>query len=385
MRITIATTRCTPANSCHTKSRVSPLGTLLKTNRKTMRTLASPALLLLATLACQKPAIKPHAGPENGVIATCSAGEIHADEMEKRGLATLLMIRQSEYEQKTTLIEDIAFEKIITQRAAQAKLTPEAFLKREIDEKIPEPNQEQLIRARQDIRQMRHLPKDEAEAQKEIRLHYFQVTRMRMFRELQTQYLKEGKLEIALNPPRANTPLPERSPGRGPKDAAILLMEFSDFACPHSQKAQETLNALWKLYPDQIHHVWRAMPIDDKRPCQAALWAHHQGRYWPMRTLLFKLGGELSEESLFQKATELNLDATSLKSELKEGKETKQLDEDLAMASDLGLTTSPSFLINGRLIKGNPPLAHFAKILNEELRLKGQIPTDEQIKAQLDQ
>lgn len=349
-----------------------------------MRSIAGPALLLLATLACQKPVSPPPSRVENSVIATCSAGEIHADEMEKRGLSALLMIRQSEYEAKTTLIEDIAFEKIITQKAAQAKLSPDAFLKREIDDKIPEPNQEQLLRSRQDIRQMRHLPKDETEAQKEIRLHYFQVTRMRLFRELQTRHLKEGKLEIALNPPRVNATLPEHAPERGPKDAAIQLMEFSDFACPHSQKAQETLNALWKLYPEQIRHIWRAMPIDDKHPCQTALWAHHQGRYWPMRTLLFKHNGEFNMENLAQKAAELNLDTASLKNELNDGKETKQLDEDLDMASQLGLTTSPSFLINGRLIKGNPPLAHFAKILNEELRSKGQIPTDEQLKAQLD-
>ena len=85
------------------------------------------------------------------------------------------------------------------------------------------------------------------------------------------------------------------SPRRGPDDALLTVVEFSDFGCRFCIRAQHTLEQLERLYPGQIRHVFRHFPLDEDDgtlAAEAAVAAGQQGAFWPMHDRLFAVRGQ---------------------------------------------------------------------------------------------
>ena len=85
------------------------------------------------------------------------------------------------------------------------------------------------------------------------------------------------------------------SPQRGPSDAPITIVEFSDFACGYCVRVQYTLRQLQLLYPNAIRWVHRTLPLDTDNilAAEAALAAHAQGRYAAMHDRLYEMRGRV--------------------------------------------------------------------------------------------
>ena len=92
----------------------------------------------------------------------------------------------------------------------------------------------------------------------------------------------------------ASVKLPEVTAGdwsRGPDDARLMLVEYSDFQCPYCSIAGRSLHEFQAAYPDQVRVIFRNFPLPthDKAPlsAQAAEAAGLQGKFWEMHDLLF--------------------------------------------------------------------------------------------------
>ncbi|HQL47504.1 MAG TPA: DsbA family protein [Holophaga sp.] len=335
---------------------------------------------LILTLALMVPVVQADP-PVPPVVGSFSGGTVTEKDVETRGRATLFMLRQEQYELKARIIEDLAFEKLLMQEARRRNMTPETLIRDEVEAGLPEPTPEALQKARRELRQSRQLPSDESSALAEVR----QVLRQRdleaRFRAFRARLLEAGDFRVDLEPPRAILPERPHSPSRGPKDAPLTLVEFSDFTCPYSRAAQEVLRRVWELYPGQVRHIWRALPVEDKVPAQAALWSQARARYWSFGAQLFAAPTALTVDVLKAQAASHGLGAEELGKALAQGAQVQAVDQDLADAAELGLDSSPSFVVNGRILRGMPPLAELARLLNEELRRVGQLPTPEQAAA----
>jgi protein-disulfide isomerase len=159
------------------------------------------------------------------------------------------------------------------------------------------------------------------------------------------------------------------SPADGPADAPITIVSWSDFACGHCYRAQPTLDALNKLYPEQLRWVHRTLPLDedDTIAAEAALAAGAQGRYRPMSDRLYAMGGHVDRAQVELIARELGLDMVRFRADLDARTYRPEVEADMLDARKLGVTGTPTFFVNGRAIDGNRPLKVFADVVDEEL------------------
>ncbi len=317
------------------------------------------------------------------ISGTYTGGAITTSQVEERGFSTLLALRQEVYETQAKITEDLAFERLLESEASRRGIPPKEVVRLEVDAKIIEPTAEAYAEARKEIRRVRQLPKDENLAKAEVLGIMRQRDWEKRFEELRHRLLEAGGFQLSLDPPRSKTPIYSSSPVRGPKDAPITLVEFSDFQCPHCKTAQATVRTLWELYPSLIRHVYKYMPVDThpqaKGAAEAGAYAAKMGKFWSYRTLLHASADDLSRETLLKRAGEIDLDVVGLSKSLDAHAQTFEVERDMADAAAMGIDGAPVFLVNGRLLKGAPPLETLAKIINDELRRAGIPLTPEQV------
>lgn len=160
------------------------------------------------------------------------------------------------------------------------------------------------------------------------------------------------------------------APTRGPEDAPITIVMFSDFECPYCREGLETVERLEQEYAGQIRFVYKAFPIDrHPNAMAAALMAHSaqaQGKFWPFHDLLFSQRG-LDPKTLFAYAEEVGLDVDEVQRELQTLAYAVPVREDIRQARRLMVRSTPTFFVNGRRITGAQSLFEFRDVVNEEL------------------
>lgn len=159
------------------------------------------------------------------------------------------------------------------------------------------------------------------------------------------------------------------SPSRGPEDAPIVLVEFTDYQCPFCATAQETLRQLIEMHPGKIRLVSKNLPLDfhgqARLAAVAALAANRQGKFWEYRELLFKNQRAMTETDLISYAAQLKLDLKRFQSDLKDQRLFDVVDRDVKQAQALGANGTPTFFLNGQPIVGSRPLAVFNTLIEE--------------------
>ena len=182
-------------------------------------------------------------------------------------------------------------------------------------------------------------------------------------------------VDIALEPPRATLEIGPGERVKGPADAPIVIVEYSDFECPYCARAQGAVQQVLEAYGDDVRLVYRDFPLrmHEHAPlaAQAARCAHEQGRFWDYHDELFRNHRELTPADLRRHAASVGLDAGAFDACLDSGRHAAAVDLDMASGERLGVSGTPAFFINGRLLSGAQPLAAFAQIIDEELRRAG--------------
>lgn len=164
---------------------------------------------------------------------------------------------------------------------------------------------------------------------------------------------------------------------RGPADAPVVIVEFSDFQCGYCGRwYDETLPLILETYPNEVKFVYRDFPIfgeDSLRAALASECAEEQGKFWEMHNRLFeRLNGReqtaLSEETLVGYAQELGLETRSFSECLSSQRYFDEVLLDYQAAQSYGLRGTPGFVINGVVYTmGAQPFAIFDQIIQSEL------------------
>ncbi|MBP9086294.1 MAG: thioredoxin domain-containing protein [Kofleriaceae bacterium] len=159
------------------------------------------------------------------------------------------------------------------------------------------------------------------------------------------------------------------SPQQGPREAPITIVEFSDFACGYCVRVQYTLRQLQLLYPNAIRWVHRSLPLDTDNilAAEAALAAHAQGRYGAMRDRLYELRGRVDRIDVELLAQALGLDVPQFRKDIDDGRFRAAVRADEAAAQALGVSGTPTFFINGRVVNGAASLHDFVAVIEPEL------------------
>ncbi|MCL4390503.1 MAG: DsbA family protein [Patescibacteria group bacterium] len=147
---------------------------------------------------------------------------------------------------------------------------------------------------------------------------------------------------------------------KGPDNAKVTLVEFSDFECPACQAAEPTVDSLLAKYGNQIQFVYRFFPLpshpDGFSSAEAAQAAGEQGKFWEMRTKLFTISPSLSQDNLIQAAKDLGLDITKFNQDLDSDATRARVLEDQNDGNSLSVNATPTFFINGARLVGSSGL-----------------------------
>ena len=174
-----------------------------------------------------------------------------------------------------------------------------------------------------------------------------------------------------LEPLRADLRVPAGAPARGPESAPVTIVEFSDFQCPFCVRAQPTLQRLRETYGDKLRFVFLDFPLEihpqAPKAHEAAACAGDQGKFWPMYDRLFASGGKLEVADLKSYAGELGLDGAAFGTCLESGRHSAATEAALQEGQRHGVTGTPAFFINGRLLVGAQPFEAFAQVIEDEL------------------
>jgi protein-disulfide isomerase len=158
-------------------------------------------------------------------------------------------------------------------------------------------------------------------------------------------------------------------PRRGPADAPVTIVEWSDFACRYCGLVRATLEQLERLHPGKLRWVFRHLPLDDEETlaAEASLAAHAQGHFWPMHDRLFAARGRVDRAAVESMAAELGLDLARFRADLDSGVHRAAIVADTQAAHALGVTGTPAFFVNGKAVRGNQPLQVFQRTVAAEL------------------
>lgn len=163
-----------------------------------------------------------------------------------------------------------------------------------------------------------------------------------------------------------------KSPVRGPADAKITVVEFSDFQCPYCSKGTDTMDELMKAYPKDVKVVFKNLPLDFHAnaipAAKAALAAGEQGKFWEMHDALFKNQKDLGEDLYVKTAKELGLNTEKFNADRNSNKYDQQIEADSKQAQSIGIMGTPGFVVNGVLVKGAYPIEHFKMIVDRWLK-----------------
>jgi protein-disulfide isomerase len=164
---------------------------------------------------------------------------------------------------------------------------------------------------------------------------------------------------------------PGNSPSRGPKNAPLTVVLFSDFQCPFCGRVEPSLTELEKAYPGKVRVVWKNFPLsfhnNAKPAAEAAMAANEQGKFWEMHAKLFANQQNLDAASLEKYAKEIGLDIAKFKAATDSHKFAPQIEADTKQGSSLGVQGTPASFLNGHFINGAQPFDAFKKIADEEL------------------
>lgn len=305
---------------------------------------------------------------EEGVVARIGDEQIRLEQLEKEVRSQLIEIDNARYEALKNGLDRMVADRILATEAKARGVTTEELLASEVKSKINEPTEEEIASVYEaskselgdaTLEQVRpQIIQFLAQRQEAVATRDF-VEKLRAKYKPQI-FLKAPKVEVATGDLEA----------RGPANAPITLVAFSDYECPYCKRAETTVEQVLEAYPDKIRYYHRDFPLDfhaQARPAAiAARCANEQAKFWPYRTALFT-SQDLSEERFKAIADETGLDRAKFDECLASGKFGAAVDKDMADGVTVGVNGTPAFFVNGRMLSGAQPLDAFKQVIDSEL------------------
>ncbi len=163
------------------------------------------------------------------------------------------------------------------------------------------------------------------------------------------------------------------APAKGPKNAPVTIVEWSDFQCPFCSRAQPTLQQIMKEYQGKVRLVWKNQPLSfhpNAMPAaEAAMAAYEQGndKFWAMHDRFFEKQNQLSPAYYEQVAREIGLDVPKWKAAVESRSSQALIQGDMTAGNAVGANGTPTFFINGRKLIGAMPFESFKAVIDAEL------------------
>jgi protein-disulfide isomerase len=344
------------------------------------------AALALLAAACQSPRPsqptangQPKQDPSAPVAKiggqVVTAGEL--DELVKQDLAQMEQQYQKQrHEMRRQALDALVTQKVVEAKAKAQNVEPQALVRAEVEKRVPEPTEEEIRaiyeRAKAGGQELPPYDQVKPDIARFIKNQKMQGVASEYYEQLK----KEANVEILLaewEPPKVQ--VDTTGPAKGPAAAPVTIVEFSDFECPFCVRAEPTVKQILDTYGDKVRLVFKDFPLPNHarapKAAEAAHCAGAQGKYWEMHEKLFASGGKLEVADLKAQAREIGVDGAKFDQCLDSGEKAPLVAANKKAGEAVGVTGTPAFFVNGRLLSGAQPFEEFKKVIDKELASAG--------------
>lgn len=162
------------------------------------------------------------------------------------------------------------------------------------------------------------------------------------------------------------------APLRGDALAPVTVVMFSDFECPFCREGYINLLELERRYRGRVRIAYKAFPLDfhsGALPAAiAARTAQAAGRFWEFHDRIYA-DRQVDLDRLFEYARDAGIDPKLLERDLESLDFGPEVRRDIRQARRMGVTSTPTFFINGRAVAGAQPVEELSAIVDDELAL----------------
>jgi protein-disulfide isomerase len=297
-------------------------------------------------------------GSPDYVVAKVNGEKITVGDLDKSGGPLVYEARKRLFDVRSQELDKVISTKLLEAEAKKKGVTVDS-LKAEAASKVPPVPASELDRFFNMAKQ-----RNPGVTKEEIRKYLVERQKMieqrKMVETLKTKAKIESEGIAKLEPvmPRVVVSTDD-DPSQGPKDAKVVMIEFTDFECPFCARAHSTVNRVLNEYKGKIKFVRRDFPLPFHKNAMGAHMAancsNDQNKYWEYSELVWKL------------AAEKKLDMAAFNKCLDSKKYEAEINKDMADGSKVGVRGTPAFFINGKMISGARPFEDFKKIIDKEL------------------
>jgi len=280
-------------------------------------------------------------------------------------------IRQQYDTQIFEMLKELAQRKMFELEAKSLNQSVDEYIQG-IVTKAPLPTDEDVRVAYEEFRKSGDIQK---QSLNEVRGQIFEYLRKQRGQELVQADLTRLQKKYGFDVPRVKVDI-ANEPVRNNPDGKVVIVEFSDFECPFCQRAQATTAKIRETYGDKIKWVFKDFPLSFH---QHAMGAHiaancvyklDREKFWPFFDRIFstdRTPDTLSGPGLEKAAKGLGIDPDKFRTCLGDAEIRKEIEEDIAQGESLGVSGTPAFFINGRMISGAQPFSAFQGMIDSEL------------------
>jgi protein-disulfide isomerase len=308
------------------------------------------------------------ASPGGTVIATFDGQPITDEDVRKVAGAKLSQAEMGLYEARKDGIDEIVQDRLLDAEAKREGISKADLLKKKVYDKVKVSDRdvEKFYKEKKDQMQGKKL--DDVKAN--IRSYLFREENQKLYADYVASLKKKANVQIMIQPPKIDIGEGD-SPAIGPKDAPVVIIEFTDYQCPFCGRSRPTVQQILDNYKGKVRYVLRDFPLsfhkDSEKAHEAAHCAGDQGKYWEMNKKLFANQKDIKMEDLKKYAQELKLNMNKFNECLDSGKYADMVRKNLEDGEKAGVTGTPAFFINGRMISGARPYESFKEVIDDEL------------------
>ena len=303
------------------------------------------------------------------VVATINGAEITLKQVDETVLSAIYPLQQQLY-----AMRKVALDNLITAKLLETEARSQGISVEELREQLTYGHVNVTRKQVEDAYAQNasfFASMSPHEARERLRLDLENQTRMRRYRTAVEELRKKWQVVVKLPSPPVGPDMDEGSPAKGPPKAAVTIVEFSDFECPFCAQVQETLKQIMGRYGGEVRLVFKHLPSEGHRnslaAARAAYCAGQQDRFWQFHDALFE-SRDLSPPVLGEIAGKLGLGREKFAACMSAEASRTAVVKDIELAKRYRIDSTPSFLINGKLVKGALIFAEFQSLIERELQ-----------------
>jgi protein-disulfide isomerase len=184
---------------------------------------------------------------------------------------------------------------------------------------------------------------------------------------------RQASIQVKL--PRIPGPVvtvsPDDDPSTGPTTAPVTIIEFSDFQCPFCKRSAGVVKDILRAYGEKVRFVYRDYPTPNhiyaKAAAEAAQCAAAQEQFWAFHDLLFERQRPGYGWDFGQLAQETSMDMAEFSHCIQTHQYASEVEGDLRDALNVGVTSTPTFFVNGRPLVGARSFEEFKLLIDMAL------------------